>query len=217
LPAEWAPSPNFGERRPSFVILHHTSTANAEQALRALTDPRLQVSSHYLIGRDGKLWQLVDERARAWHAGPSYWGGNIDLNSSSIGIELDNDGEEPYPEQQIVVLLALLDDLRRRYGIPAANFLGHGDVAPRRKTDPSRHFPWRRLAAHGFGLWCDPPLPPAPNAEAALLLQALGYDVSDPAAAAGAFRRRFRGVESGEPALDDEERELLACLAARRP
>ena len=85
-------------------------------------------------------------------------GGPIDMNSASIGIELDNDGSEPYAESQIRALLALLADLKQRYEIPAANFLGHSDIAPGRKVDPGVEFPWRRLAERGFGLWCDRPL-----------------------------------------------------------
>ncbi len=155
VPVEVRPSPNFDERRPNFVILHHTSNDDADQALSTLTDPAKKVSSHYLIGRHGTIYYLVDELARAWHAGESYWGGDTDLNSASIGIELDNNGEEPFAEAEIESLLALLADIKERYAIPAANFLGHGDVAPGRKVDPSRLFPWQRLAARGFGLWCD--------------------------------------------------------------
>ena len=140
---------------------------------------RSKVSSHYLIARDGRIYYLVDELARAWHAGESYWGGNRDLNSASIGIELDNNGGEPFAEAQIEALIALLADLKARYGIPTANFIGHGDVAPGRKVDPSRWFPWQGLAGHGFGLWCEPPYPPAPpDLDSATLLAAFGYDVA---------------------------------------
>jgi N-acetylmuramoyl-L-alanine amidase len=214
LPGEWIASPNFGERRPNFVVLHHTTNATVERALRTLTDPRREVSSHYLIGRDGRLYQLVDERQRAWHAGASYWGGNTDLNSSSIGIELDNTGDEAFPDVQIEILLKLLGDLKARYGIPAANFIGHGDVAPGRKDDPSRWFPWRRLAEHGFGLWCDAPLDGEPI-EPLTGLQAFGYDISRPEAAIAAFRRRFTGQESTAE-LDIGERGLLRCLLAKK-
>src|SRR5215831_7488647 len=90
--AEWLPSPNFDDRRPVFVVIHHTSNDTVAQALSVLRDPAREVSAHYLVGRDGHVYQLVDERKRAWHAGVSRWGGDPDLNSSSIGIELDNDG-----------------------------------------------------------------------------------------------------------------------------
>ena len=208
----WVPSPNFDERRPGYVILHHTSTESTDRAIRILTDPATRVSAHYLIGRDGRRMQLVDERSRAWHAGDSRWGGNADINSSSIGIELDNSGFEPFPEAQIRALLALLSELRERYRFPAANYLGHGDVAPGRKVDPSRYFPWRLLAEQGFGLWCEAPAAAAPPGfDATLGLQAFGYDASDPVAAATAFRRRFRS-EDRSGFLDDADRAVLACL-----
>src|SRR3972149_1333212 len=114
VPMQWQPSPNFDERRPNFVIIHATSNDTAEQALRTLTDPVRRVSAHYLIGRDGRIYQLVDERARAWHAGESKWGATTDLNSVSLGIELDNNGDEPFPDAQISALLTLLNDLTDR-------------------------------------------------------------------------------------------------------
>lgn len=216
VPVEPRPSPNFNERRPNFVILHHSSSDTAEAALRTLTDPVRQVSAHYLIGRDGRIYHLVDEIARAWHAGESYWSGIRDMNSASIGIELDNNGEEPFADAQIESLLALLADLKARYRIPAANFLGHGDIAPRRKADPSRWFPWKKLAAHGFGLWCEPPysLPPA-GLDTATLLNAFGYDVSDPGAAVAAFKRRFLPHEGLEE-MTEEGRAFLYCLILRK-
>jgi len=215
LPVEVRPSPNFGERRPNYVILHHTTNDNVEQAVATLTSRMRDVSAHYLIGRDGRIIYLVDELKRAWHAGDSYWGGNRDLNSSSIGIELDNNGNEAFAEAQMESLIALLGDLAARWNIPPANVLGHGDVAPGRKVDPSALFPWRRLAAAGFGLWCDPPYGPAPaGADDATLLAALGYDVTRLPAAVAAFRRHW-GPGSGEE-LSGEERGLVACLIQRR-
>ena len=177
----WQPSPNYDRRRPNFVIIHQTTNKTVAEALTTLTSPERQVSAHYLIGRDGTVIQLVDEAARAWHAGKSWWGGTTDLNSASIGIELDNTGDEPFAEPQIVALLALLEELRVRHRIPPANFIGHGDVAPGRKVDPSRLFPWQRLAQHGFGLWCEtrPPTVPA-GFDPMLGLMAYGYDSALP-------------------------------------
>lgn len=216
LPLTERPSVNFGPRRPNYVILHHTSDNTAEESLRTLTDPVRQVSSHYLIGRDGKLYYLVDELARAWHAGEAYWGGLADLNSASIGIELDNNGFEPFAEPMIETLLQLLADLKTRYGIPTANFLGHGDVIPGRKVDPSRYFPWQRLAARGFGLWCDPPYAPAPSGVSdAFLMAAFGYDVTNLNAAVAAFKRHFLGVD-GAGALSEDDRARLNCLIERK-
>jgi N-acetylmuramoyl-L-alanine amidase len=216
LPVEQRPSPNFNERRPNFVILHHSSNDTAEAALATLTSPAREVSAHYLIGRDGTIYYLVDELARAWHAGESYWSGVRDINSASIGIELDNNGNEPFADPQIAALLALLADIKTRYRIPAANFLGHGDVAPRRKADPSRWFPWQRLAGVGFGVWCEPPYPVAPaELDTVTLLGAFGYDISDPAAASAAFKRHFLPHEAPEEMTEDA-RALLYCLVSRK-
>jgi N-acetylmuramoyl-L-alanine amidase len=216
LPASERPSKNFGPRRPNFVILHHTADNTAEDSLRTLTNPAFEVSSHYLIGRDGTLYYLVDELARAWHAGDGYWGGTTDLNSASIGIELDNNGKEPFAEPMVATLLQLLEDLKTRYKIPTANFLAHGDIIPGRKVDPSRFFPWKRLAERGFGLWCEPPYPVVPNGVSdALLLSALGYDVTNMRATVAAFKRRFLGIDTEEP-LAPTDRALLQCLIDRK-
>ncbi len=216
LPVEVRASPNFGERRPNYVIIHHTTNDTAAQAIATLTNPARAVSAHYLIARDGRIIYLVDELKRAWHAGDSYWGGNRDLNSSSIGIELDNTGAEPFAEAQISALIALLADLQLRWNIPAANVLGHGDVAPGRKTDPSVLFPWSRLAAAGFGLWCEPPFALAPaGAEDATLLAALGYEVTRPKVAVMAFKRHW-AAEDTTPELSAAQRGLVWCLIEKQ-
>jgi len=212
IATSWQGSPNFNERKPSFVIIHHTSDDNVDQALRTLSNPLRSVSAHYLVGRDGSIIQLVDERARAWHAGEAKWGSNTDLNSASLGIELDNNGREPFSEAQISALLALLSDIKARYHIPAANFLGHADVAPKRKTDPSRYFPWRSLAESGFGLWCDPPFAEPPAAfDSVAALRALGYDTGDTSAAIRAFTLHSLPDEFSA-ALTERSRGLLYCL-----
>ena len=209
-------SPNYDVRRPNFVVIHHTGDARVEDSLRTLTDPARQVSSHYLIGRDGRILQLVDDRARAWHAGDSYWSGIDDLNSASIGIELDNDGREPYAEPMIASLLALLADIKQRFNIADANFIGHGDISPARKVDPSALFPWRRLAAEGYGLWCDPPYPSVPaGVDTALLLQAYGYSISRPDAAEAAFKRHF-APDDPSPQMTEIDRSMLYCLVLRK-
>jgi N-acetylmuramoyl-L-alanine amidase len=212
IPTEWRPSPNFNERKPNFVVIHHTSDDTVGQALRTLADPARSVSAHYLIGRDGTIIQLVDERARAWHVGESKWGTDTDLNSASLGIELDNNGREPFSDAQIAALLRLLADIQERYHIPVANFIGHADVAPRRKVDPSRYFPWKTLADRGFGLWCDPPYPEPPAAfDATAALRALGYDTGNPEAAIRAFKLHFVPDEPSS-ALTERSRGLLHCL-----
>lgn len=216
LRAAWRPSPNFDERHPNLVILHHTSDDTVWEALGTLLSPDRKVSAHYLVGRDGLIYQLVDERARAWHAGVSYWGGQTDINSASIGIELDNNGFEPFPEAQITALLALLADLKARYNIPAANFVGHADVAPGRKDDPSRFFPWKRLADSGFGLWCDDPYPVAPAGfDLGTGLMALGYNPANPASIL-AFRSHFVGDGEGEDPNPARTQGILNCLLRKK-
>ena len=212
----WHPSPNFDARKPNLVIIHHTTNETAEQALRTLTNPERKVSAHYLIGRDGTIVQLVEEASRAWHAGLSWWNGQTDINSASIGIELDNTGSEPFPDAQIDALLKLLAGIKLRHHIPTANFIGHADVAPTRKDDPSVFFPWSTLAQHGFGLWCTPPYPAAPeNFDRSLALTAFGYDPRSPEAAQQAFRRHF--VSSAESELPARaENDLLHCLLERK-
>ena len=211
----WVASPNFNERRPNLVIIHHTSNNTLEQALHTLTSPERKVSSHYLIGRNGTIFQLVEENARAWHAGKSWWGGFTDINSASLGIELDNNGREPFADAQIEALLVLLADIQRRYHIPPANFIAHADVAPTRKDDPSVWFPWQLLAGQGFGLWCEAPLPPAPvGFDLALALTAIGYDPGTPEASRKAFRLHFlRGDQ--EPSVEHENA-LAFCLLQKK-
>lgn len=215
LPVRAVPSPNAEARKPNYVILHHTSDDSTTQALATLTSAERKVSAHYLIGRDGRIFQLVEENLRAWHAGLSWWGGQTDMNSASIGIELDNNGSEPYPDAQIEALLALLADLRNRYQIPAANVIGHADVAPGRKVDPGALFPWQRLAVYGFGLWCAAPLPPAPvNFDLPTALAALGYDPAAPEAARQAFRLHF--VRGANAASEETEKAIAYCLLQQK-
>lgn len=151
----WVGATNFNMRKPNFVIIHHTAQNSTEHTLKTFTTPSTKVSAHYVIGRDGKVYQMLSDYLRAWHGGASRWGNNTDINSSSIGIELDNNGAEPFSEEQINSLLGVLGTLKTTHDIPAANFIGHSDIAPARKVDPNPTFPWKRLAASGFGLWYD--------------------------------------------------------------
>lgn len=148
--AYWHPSPNFGPRRdglsPKLIVVHYTAMDSAKAALERLCDPAFEVSAHYLIGGDGTLWQLVDETQRAWHAGAGEWQGQSDINSRSIGIELDNRGTHPFSEPQMVRLEELLSDIQTRWTIPAEGVIGHSHMAPGRKWDPGPHFDWARLA-----------------------------------------------------------------------
>ncbi|MCJ9429492.1 N-acetylmuramoyl-L-alanine amidase [Kordiimonas marina] len=157
------PSPNFNVRPADAavdtVILHYTGMETAEAALARLTDPKAEVSAHYLIDEDGRIVQMVEEEHRAWHAGVSIWQGRENLNHTSVGIELVNPGHEfgyrAFPDAQIEALLALLAGIRERHKIPVSRYLGHSDIAPHRKADPGELFPWGRLAREGFGLWSD--------------------------------------------------------------
>jgi N-acetylmuramoyl-L-alanine amidase len=211
----WQASPNFDARRPNFVVLHHTSNRTQHEALYTLTNPARKVSAHYLVGRGGEIVQLVEEKERAWHAGASWWGGNTDVNSISIGIELDNDGCEPFADAQIDALLSLLADVTGRNGIPGANVIGHADVAPGRKTDPSALFPWRRLAEYGFGLWCDDPPAAAPETfDPALGLAALGYSPARPETSRQAFLLHYAGGR--ENLSEAEEKALVWCILRKK-
>lgn len=138
---DWVGTTNFSIRRPNIVVIHHTAQNSCDQTLRTFTLPRTQVSAHYVICRDGTVFHMLNDLLRAHHAGVSKWGNATDINSSSIGIELDNNGSEGFSEAQISSLLQLLGRLKRAYNIPAANFVGHADVAPGRKVDPNRYFP----------------------------------------------------------------------------
>jgi|SRR5690554_165944 len=197
LIGRWIGTTNFNVRKANYVIIHHTAQDSTEQTLHTFTLPRTSVSSHYVIGRDGEIVQMLHDHFRAWHAGSGKWGNTTDLNSASIGIEMDNDGFSSFPESQINSLLHLLAALKEKYNIPTANFIGHADIAPSRKVDPSPHFPWKTLADHGFGLWhnLDPNLgaaqEPLPDFSVRDALRIIGYDTSDLPAAIRAFKIRF--------------------------
>ncbi|OIQ24621.1 MAG: N-acetylmuramoyl-L-alanine amidase [Alphaproteobacteria bacterium MedPE-SWcel] len=150
----WHPSPNFGPRRdglrPELIVLHYTAMESAEAALARLCDPQFEVSAHYLITAQGRLLQLVAEDMRAWHAGAGEWAGRGDINSRSIGIELDNRGTHPFSEPQMHRLEALLPQIMQRWDIPPEGVIGHSDMAPGRKWDPGPRFDWARLSRVGL-------------------------------------------------------------------
>jgi len=216
--ARWVPSDNHGPRLPVLIVIHATEQDSMQESLDTLRSRNGggPVSAHYLVGRDGKLVQLVSDERRAWHAGAGSWGTITDLNSASIGIELDNDGQADFPEAQLATLLRLLDDLCTRHRIPRTQVIAHADLAPTRKRDPSARFPWARLADAGFGRWPAPDAgsPPA-GFDAWLALRALGYPLDDRAAALRAFRRHFRGIEAADSPPDAEDAQLLWSLLAR--
>lgn len=159
------PSPNHGERLLpiDMAVLHYTDMESAQAALGRLGDPAAEVSAHYLIDEDGAVYALVDEARRAWHAGAGFWAGVADINSRSIGIELQNPGHglgyRDFPAVQIAALERLLRYLITKYSISPRHVLGHSDVAPGRKQDPGELFPWQALAAAGIGRWPKPRKP----------------------------------------------------------
>lgn len=183
---------HFNLRKPNYVIIHHTAQDSVEQTLHTFTVSHSQVSAHYVIGRDGEVYQMLSDYVRGWHAGAGKWGSVTDLNSVSLGIELDNNGHEPFTEPQIYSLLNLLDTLKLRYTIPSANFIAHSDIAPSRKVDPSALFPWKRLAERGFGLWPDEVLQTPPdNFNPNDALRIIGYDTRNLEAAIKAFKLHY--------------------------
>jgi N-acetylmuramoyl-L-alanine amidase len=196
ISTEWISTVNFNLRKPNFIIIHHTAQDSLAQTLKTFTMTKTQVSAHYVIADDGKVVQMVNDYLRAWHGGNAIWGKNTDINSASIGIELDNNGFEPFSDKQIISLLALLTKLKKNYNIPTQNILGHSDIAPSRKTDPSKLFPWKLLAKNGFGIWPDEILEPAPanfNIEQALRI--IGYNTKNLASAISAFKLHYIQTE----------------------
>ena len=223
-----APSPNFNERlHPlDMLVLHYTGMKDGPTALARMCDPASQVSAHYMVEQDGTVFALVAEGKRAWQAGRSWWRGESDLNSRSIGIEIVNGGHEfglpPYPEVQIDAVIELCRGILSRWPIPQNRIVAHSDIAPDRKEDPGERFPWRRLAEAGVGLWpvidgneqeAEVGLRPGDRGEGVISLQrnlaAIGYhlDLSghfDDAteAVVRAFQRRWRAASvtgQGDP------------------
>lgn len=213
--AGW-PSPNFGPRRhgalPDLVVIHYTAMPTCAEAAARLCDPEAQVSAHYLIAEDGSVTALVPEELRAWHAGAGAWGCCSDVNSRSIGVELANTGDAPFPERQMAALERLLADLRHRWQIPPERVIAHSDMAPGRKADPGPRFDWRRLALQGLAVW---PEDGAELAEFVAAARAFGYPDLPEAALLAAFRLRFRPGAEGP--LDDTDRRLIGDLALRFP
>lgn len=203
-----SPSPNFGTRahgkKIKYLILHYTDTLTAFDALKIMQDPAREVSAHYLIDEDGSIMRLVGEEMRAWHAGKSWWEGETDINSCSIGIEIQNPGHgygyRPFPAAQIHAVAALCRDIMARNNILPCHVLAHSDIAPGRKKDPGELFPWADLASQQVGIW--PQITDADKAEAADIdgnedsirsyFSYFGYDARiDLPVVIGAFQRHF--------------------------
>ncbi|KGE14516.1 N-acetylmuramyl-L-alanine amidase, negative regulator of AmpC, AmpD [Sphingobacterium deserti] len=214
--ADWTEAIHYDVRKPNFVIIHHTAQHSLSQTVRTFQLEHTKVSAHYVVGKDGRVVQMLNDYLRSWHAGRSKWGNITDMNSVSLGIELDNNGREPFPEAQVQSLMTLLDTLKTKYQIPFTNFIGHADIAPTRKDDPSMFFPWKRLAERGFGVWYDESnLVPAPsNFNHVDALRIIGYDVTNLRAAIIAFKRKFIVTDVSE-VLTEYDRRVLYNLYRR--
>lgn len=233
-----APSPNLDARRgpPDALVLHYTGMQTGEAAIARLRDPEAKVSAHWVVEEDGRLFRLVPEERRAWHAGRGVWQGETDMNHASIGVEIVNPGHEwgyrPFPEAQMAAVIALVADIRGRWTIPDARIIAHSDLAPDRKQDPGELFPWKALAQAGHGLWFEPaaeriaalgaPLSPGDAGVGVLVLRSglhrLGYGLKPGAdyddetrLTVEAFQRHWR-PETVDGVADGETRARLVGL-----
>lgn len=224
------PSPNFNDRKGAavqFLVLHYTSMATAEAAVERLCDPASGVSSHYVVDEQGVIYRLVGEDKRAWHAGVSFWDGHSDLNSSSVGIEIANTGDAPYPQAQMDAVIALSAEIVKRHGIRSFYVVGHSDIAPDRKQDPGELFDWLALSQKGLGVW---PVPAAVDYKTAASwdekttvanLARLGYrSTVDGTLLITAFQRHYQPEvfknKSQVGTADGETKARLACLLRRK-
>ena len=225
------PSPNFDPRgrEVDTVILHYTGMKSGAEAIERLCSEIARVSAHYVVEEDGRIFRLVDEEMRAFHAGVSSWKGEGDINARSVGVEIVNPGHEwglrDFPATQIDAVLALVGDISKRRGISKTRVLGHSDVAPMRKEDPGEKFPWRRLAESGLaiGPYVGPPDAAIDYDDAIRLLREIGYDVPEiapgkpaPAAALLAFQRRFCVAELGRGMSPMTKAAIASTAAAFR-
>ena len=214
--AEKSASPNHGPRRggvrPSLIVLHYTAMPSCAEARARLCDPEAEVSAHYLLSEMGRVEALVAEEMRAWHAGAGSWRGISDVNSHSIGIELANPGDAPFPEPQMAALEGLLRAVMARWSIGPDGVIAHSVMAPERKCDPGPRFDWRRLALGGLSVW-----PEAGDSSADFLasLRAFGYPEAPHDALLSAFRLRFRPRAAGPE--DASDRALAGSLARHYP
>lgn len=212
--ADWVGTTNFNLRKPNFVIIHHTAQNSCDQTLKTFTTARTQVSAHYVICKDGTIHHMLNDYLRAWHGGVGKWGNNTDINSNSIGIELDNNGFEIFTASQINSLLVVLEKLKKAFNIPAANFIGHEDTAPTRKNDPSIFFPWKQLSDSGYGNWnadtTGVTVPADFNSLQALRI--IGYDTKDSSAAIRTFKRHWMQQDSSNTINDDEKKVLYNVM-----
>ncbi len=191
------------------IVLHYTGMRGAEDALARLCDPAAEVSAHYMIGTCGRLWQMVPDEMRAWHAGAGAWCGLQDINSRSIGVELVNSGTQPFAQPQMERLEQLLTSLMQRWQIPAQAVIAHSDMAPDRKDDPGPKFDWPRLARQALAFWPEGYGPDLPLARS---LDTIGYPPAAAEKRLQAFRARFLPFAQGDESALDRRR--AACVAA---
>jgi N-acetylmuramoyl-L-alanine amidase len=194
-------------------VIHYTALATCAEARARLCDPAAEVSAHWLIDADGTAEQLVDEEMRAWHAGAGAWGAVTDVNSRSIGIELANPGDAPFPEAQMAALEGLVAGIAGRWQVPPERVIAHSDMAPGRKCDPGPRFDWRRLALRGLAVWPGQGGDPAADFRASA--RAFGYPDVAADLLLCAFRLRFRPWAEGPE--DATDRALAHDLARRFP
>ncbi len=208
------PSPNYDARpngqKIELVVLHYTGMKSGAAALERLCDKQAKVSAHYLVEEDGRIFQMVDENHRAWHAGVSSWHGQTNTNERSIGIEIVNPGHEwgyiDFPKSQIDAVTELLEGIMNRHQLRPLQIVSHSDVAPSRKEDPGERFPWDQLAAKGLSVGTFQGGYDANGEDALSYFEALsslrdiGYDVPEGnhAAAVLAFQRRFCPAALGQ-------------------
>ncbi len=237
------PSSNFEKRRdgvsPTILIMHYTGMSCAKAAIDWLSRPESKVSAHYVVDECGTITQLVAEDMRAWHAGRSFWAGETDINSASIGIEIQNPGHEDgyndYSDKQMQSVLELSNDIISRYSIRPERILAHSDVAPDRKIDPGEKFDWKWLYENGVGHWSAPePVSPkdkgydqghvcAEIAEVQELLSQYGYGIDATGRAdektmkvVRAFQLHFR-PDRVDGRIDTSTRNTLSRLLAALP
>ena len=152
-------SPNFSSRKKKikYIIIHYTGMKSLSDTLELFVSSISKVSCHWLISRRGVLYKIVEENKVAWHAGVSYWKGEKNLNSSSIGIELENKGHgrdyKPFTNSQLLALEKLIKRIKIEYNLNSVDVIGHADVAPLRKSDPGELFDWERLAKKKLVFW----------------------------------------------------------------
>lgn len=209
-------SQNFSLRKPNYIVIHHTAQDSCEQTYRTFALDRTQVSSHYVICEDGTITQMLNDYLRGWHAGKGSWKNITDLNSISLGIELDNNGDEVFAQAQIESLLNLLTHLTEEYEIPKENIIGHADLAPGRKVDPNKYFPWKRLSEEGFGIWYDEDLLETTlvpeHFDTELALKFIGYNTTNLENAIQSFKLHFNSLDEKLRELTEKDKKILFLL-----